>query len=253
MSVLRRRFDLTRSGATGVSARPHPKAGHDWIPLHRPPLARPSPRRPCAAFPAGLPRGVATSTLSARSSHAPSHPPHGAASNADSRSCPRLRRPGRRVGVPGPPLGDPRIPDPARSPGARTPSGARCSRMTTVDVAADHSQLGAGPEANRRRTTHAPSCRLQLPRTEVPCGRANRRTRSAGGDCQPTSGNARDVEYKESDARSIRPHWYPQTTGTDPGRLSWGSAPYDAFRNRQRPTPGLPHPAVLRLQVFSTS
>jgi hypothetical protein len=28
---------------------------------------------------------------------------------------------------------------------------------------------------------------------------------------------------------------------------------YDAFGQRQRPAPGLPHPAVLRLQAFSTS
>jgi hypothetical protein len=29
--------------------------------------------------------------------------------------------------------------------------------------------------------------------------------------------------------------------------------PFDVFRRLQRPTPGLPHPAVQRLQVFSTS
>jgi len=40
---------------------------------------------------------------------------------------------------------------------------------------------------------------------------------------------------------------------TDGGRLPWGLVPYDAFRSRQRPTPGLPHPAVLRLQAFSAS
>jgi hypothetical protein len=49
------------------------------------------------------------------------------------------------------------------------------------------------------------------------------------------------------------PARYPQTTGTDPDRLSWGFVPYDACRNRQRPTPGLPPPAVLRLQAFSAS
>jgi hypothetical protein len=51
----------------------------------------------------------------------------------------------------------------------------------------------------------------------------------------------------------VTPAWYPQTTGTDLDRLPWGSAPYDACRSRQRPTPGLPPPAALRLQVFSTS
>lgn len=35
--------------------------------------------------------------------------------------------------------------------------------------------------------------------------------------------------------------------------LPWGLVLLDAFRSRQRPTPGLPHPAVLRLQAFSTS
>jgi hypothetical protein len=31
------------------------------------------------------------------------------------------------------------------------------------------------------------------------------------------------------------------------------AVPYDACSHEQRPAPGLPHPAVLRLQVFSTS
>lgn len=35
--------------------------------------------------------------------------------------------------------------------------------------------------------------------------------------------------------------------------LPWGLVPYDACGSGQRPTPGLPDPAVLRLQVFSTS
>jgi hypothetical protein len=35
--------------------------------------------------------------------------------------------------------------------------------------------------------------------------------------------------------------------------LPWGLALYDAFGSRQRPTPGLPHPAAQRLQAFSTS
>lgn len=35
--------------------------------------------------------------------------------------------------------------------------------------------------------------------------------------------------------------------------LPWGLAPYDAYRKQQRPTPGLPHLAVLRLQAFSAS
>jgi hypothetical protein len=45
----------------------------------------------------------------------------------------------------------------------------------------------------------------------------------------------------------------PASDHTDGGRLPWGFGPYDACRSRQRPTPGLPDPAVLRLQVFSTS
>jgi hypothetical protein len=39
----------------------------------------------------------------------------------------------------------------------------------------------------------------------------------------------------------------------DAGALPWGLSPYDACRSGQRPTPGLPHLAVLRLQAFSTS
>jgi len=57
----------------------------------------------------------------------------------------------------------------------------------------------------------------------------------------------------ESPTLDRRVREYPQTTGTDLDRLPWGCAPYDASRSGQRPTPGLPHPAVLRLQVFSTS
>jgi hypothetical protein len=48
-------------------------------------------------------------------------------------------------------------------------------------------------------------------------------------------------------------HLYSQANCEDrrPFHEVW--VPYDACRSRQRPTPGLPHPAVLRLQVFSTS
>jgi hypothetical protein len=35
--------------------------------------------------------------------------------------------------------------------------------------------------------------------------------------------------------------------------LPWGLVPYDALRSGQRLAPGLPHPAMRRLQVFSTS
>jgi hypothetical protein len=35
--------------------------------------------------------------------------------------------------------------------------------------------------------------------------------------------------------------------------LPWGFFPYDVLRRKQRPLPGLPHPAMLRLQAFSTS
>jgi hypothetical protein len=35
--------------------------------------------------------------------------------------------------------------------------------------------------------------------------------------------------------------------------LPWGSFPFGVFKRNQRPTPSLPHSAVLRLQVFSTS
>jgi hypothetical protein len=44
-----------------------------------------------------------------------------------------------------------------------------------------------------------------------------------------------------------------RTMMRDAGALPWGLVPYDACRSRQRPTPGLPHLAVLRLQAFSTS
>jgi hypothetical protein len=35
--------------------------------------------------------------------------------------------------------------------------------------------------------------------------------------------------------------------------LPWGLVLFDAFRSGQRPTPGLPHQAVLRLQALSAS
>jgi hypothetical protein len=35
--------------------------------------------------------------------------------------------------------------------------------------------------------------------------------------------------------------------------LPWGLLPLRRLRREQRPTLGLPHPAVLRLQAFSTS
>jgi hypothetical protein len=35
--------------------------------------------------------------------------------------------------------------------------------------------------------------------------------------------------------------------------LPWDFVPYDVSNHEQRPAPGFPYPAVLRLQVFSTS
>jgi len=35
--------------------------------------------------------------------------------------------------------------------------------------------------------------------------------------------------------------------------LPWDFVPFDVCSHEQRPTPGIPIPAVLRLQVFSTS
>jgi hypothetical protein len=55
----------------------------------------------------------------------------------------------------------------------------------------------------------------------------------------------------ESHDRKV--HLYSQANCEDRRPFHGVWIPYDACRSRQRPTPGLPHPAVLRLQVFSTS
>jgi len=53
--------------------------------------------------------------------------------------------------------------------------------------------------------------------------------------------------------------WFPATVAhrerrtVVPDQLPWGSLPYDARGDGQRPTPGLPDPAVLRLQAFAAS
>jgi hypothetical protein len=77
--------------------------------------------------------------------------------------------------------------------------------------------------------------------------------RSAGRCCTDLRHSARDQAYSRV-RRRLR---YPRDTR----RQSNGSltafhgvvVPYGAYRNGQRPTPELPTPAVLRLQVFSTS
>jgi hypothetical protein len=66
--------------------------------------------------------------------------------------------------------------------------------------------------------------------------------------------NARNVTYVRRVNCPLGPaRGIPQVTQTALGRLPWGFVPYDAYRNEQRPTPGLPGLAVLRLQAFSTS
>jgi hypothetical protein len=103
----------------------------------------------------------------------------------------------------------------------------------------------------RRSETHQPRTEpvdaLPKPKPRDPAASC---TRYTGGSCQPASGDARDVVRGTIRRSNDTPARYPQTTGTDPDRLSWGFVPYDAYRNRQRPTPGLPPPAVLRLQAF---
>jgi hypothetical protein len=80
---------------------------------------------------------------------------------------------------------------------------------------------------------------------------------------RPTEGRRQRLCHPSHDCfryhtlRVCCPHLPPagtqRTKWCVPDRLPWGFVPYDAFRNEQRPTPGLPRPTALRLQVFSTS
>jgi hypothetical protein len=66
-----------------------------------------------------------------------------------------------------------------------------------------------------------------------------------------------NAPQRHENTESELPAWTctrnPAASQTVLGRLPWGFVPFDAYRSEQRPTPGLPHPAVLRLQAFSTS
>jgi hypothetical protein len=88
---------------------------------------------------------------------------------------------------------------------------------------------------------------------------ARRIARSAASRIGPQArvGRARTLAtpvYSSSCADSVSEDpWVSAGGMRTRAALPWGLVPFDAHRSRQRPTPGLPHPAVQRLQVFSTS
>jgi hypothetical protein len=107
--------------------------------------------------------------------------------------------------------------------------------------------------------------RSHAARCDVTPTSRNRRPTGAEARGRGGSRSARRMPDKTSMAKSLPSTHRPAlriwskcplpfaTTSRDRAALPWGLVLYDACRSGQRPTPGLPHPAVQRLQVFSTS
>jgi hypothetical protein len=87
----------------------------------------------------------------------------------------------------------------------------------------------------------------KLPTGGAWCG-TERCRRASSRAVHPMSQTSRNESSSARDLDRRTGRW-----AASGSRLPWGLGPFGACGNGQRPTPGLPDPAVQRLQVFSTS
>jgi hypothetical protein len=133
-----------------------------------------------------------------------------------------------------------------------TDRSASCIVLQILDVALESYRLAISPSPDSAWASSAPQRRLHSGHFGALKARPLRPSLRATAALLTPPGASLEVCGMSWLAIRIR-SLSPASDHTDGGRLPWGLVPYDAYRSRQRPTPGLPHPAVLRLQVFSTS